>query len=133
MGPFQRGFQRTQYFIWRHDHPGFSLIVGIFRGDAYARNTALLAGEAVVDEVVTSVLKNISHRLRPAAVPTNQVGTSAWFGDKSVTLGGTGSFPSGHTIAAFSVATICSHRYRHHRSVPYVSYGLAARGETKNV
>ena len=106
--------------------PASLLIVGVVRGDAYARNTALLAGEAVVDaEMVTSVMKNISHRLRPAAVPTNQLGTSTWFRDKGVTLGGAGSFPSGHTIAAFSVATVFSHRYRHHRWVPYVSYGLA--------
>jgi len=106
--------------------PASLLIVGVFRGDAYARNTALLAVEAVIDaEMVTSVMKNISHRLRPAAVPTNQLGTSTWFRDKGVTLGGAGSFPSGHTIAAFSVATVFSHRYRHHRWVPYVSYGLA--------
>ena len=106
--------------------PASLLIVGVFRGDAYARNTALLAAEAVIDaEMVTSVMKNISHRLRPAAVPTNQLGTSTWFRDKGVTLGGAGSFPSGHTIAAFSVATVFSHRYRHHRWVPYISYGLA--------
>ena len=35
------------------------------------------------------------------------------------------SFPSGHTIAAFSVATVFANRYRKHRWVPYVAYGLA--------
>ena len=34
--------------------------------------------------------------------------------------------PSGHTIAAFSVATVVARRYRNHRWVPYVSYGVAA-------
>ena len=38
---------------------------------------------------------------------------------------GRGSFPSGHTIAAFSVATVISRRYGNHRWVPYVAYGMA--------
>jgi len=106
--------------------PGSFLLAGFFRRDAYARNTALLAGQAVVDaEILTSAIKNLSHRLRPAAIPLNQTGGRTWFRDKGVTLGGAGSFPSGHTIAAFSVATVLSQRYRHHRWVPYVAYGLA--------
>jgi membrane-associated phospholipid phosphatase len=41
-------------------------------------------------------------------------------------LGGYGSFLSGHTIAAFSVATIMARRYgRKHRWVPIVAYGAA--------
>src|SRR5262249_33889020 len=36
------------------------------------------------------------------------------------------SFPSGHSIAAFSVATVIARRYRNHRWVPYVAYGGAA-------
>jgi membrane-associated phospholipid phosphatase len=34
--------------------------------------------------------------------------------------------PSGHAIAAFSVATIMARRYGSHRWVPDVSYGVAA-------
>jgi membrane-associated phospholipid phosphatase len=41
-------------------------------------------------------------------------------------LRGDGSLPSGHTIAAFSIATIVARRYGNHRWVPYVSYGMAA-------
>jgi membrane-associated phospholipid phosphatase len=37
-----------------------------------------------------------------------------------------GSFPSGHTIAAFSVATVISRRYGNHKWVPYAAYGTAA-------
>ena len=33
--------------------------------------------------------------------------------------------PSGHTIAAFSIATVVARRYRKHRWVPFVAYGLA--------
>jgi membrane-associated phospholipid phosphatase len=34
--------------------------------------------------------------------------------------------PSGHTIAAFSVAMIVARRCGNHKWVPYVSYGMAA-------
>ena len=34
--------------------------------------------------------------------------------------------PSGHAIAAFSVATIVARRYGNHKWVPYASYGVAA-------
>jgi hypothetical protein len=38
-----------------------------------------------------------------------------------------GSFPSGHTIAGFSVATVVSRRYgKKHRWVPDAAYGMAA-------
>jgi len=39
---------------------------------------------------------------------------------------GNGSFPSGHSIEAFAVATIIARRYRNHRWVPYAAYGLAS-------
>jgi membrane-associated phospholipid phosphatase len=41
-------------------------------------------------------------------------------------LRGNGSFPSGHAIAAFSVATVVARRYGSHRWVPYIAYGIAA-------
>src|SRR6184192_4438522 len=34
-------------------------------------------------------------------------------------------FPSGHSIGAFSLATVFARRYREHRWVPWVAYGLA--------
>ena len=40
-------------------------------------------------------------------------------------IGGFGGFPSGHIVAAFSVATVFANRYRAHRWVPWVAYGLA--------
>jgi hypothetical protein len=48
------------------------------------------------------------------------------FESKGSFLRGNGSMPSGHTLAAFSVATIVAHRYGNHPWVPYVSYGMAA-------
>jgi membrane-associated phospholipid phosphatase len=108
--------------------PSSLYIAGLLRKDSYAKNTALLAGEAVADsEILTTVLKDIDGRLRPAAVPPNGNFADTWFDRKGSILRGNGSFPSGHTIAAFSVATVTARRYgRQHRWVPIVAYGAAA-------
>ncbi|HET7842074.1 MAG TPA: phosphatase PAP2 family protein, partial [Terriglobia bacterium] len=47
-----------------------------------------------------------------------------WFRSNNA-LGYHSSFPSGHTIAAFSIATVFAERYHQHRWVPWVAYGAA--------
>src|SRR5579872_472707 len=101
-------------------------IAGMVHKDSYASNTALLAGEAVVNaEILTIVIKDIDRRLRPVDVGPNGDFSDTWFRSTNRSLGGFGSFPSGHTIAAFSVATVFAERYRSHRWAPWVAYGLA--------
>ena len=87
----------------------------------------LLAGIAVADvEILTIIMKGASSRLRPRDVFVSGDYDHTWFKSKgSNWLRGHGSFPSGHTIAAFSVATVISRRYPKHRWLPYVAYGLA--------
>lgn len=107
----------------------FSLYAaGLIRKDSKMQHTALLAGEAVVDsEVVTTFLKGATHRLRPAAFPTRSNYWDSWFESGGSLVSGRGSFSSGHTIAAFSLATVVSRCYGpKHRWVPYASYGIAA-------
>jgi membrane-associated phospholipid phosphatase len=99
--------------------------VGLIRKDSKMQHTALLAGEAMADAaIVQTVLKDATMRLRPVQYPA-----SGWFATSSSPtsyIRGNGSFPSGHSIEAFSVATIIARRYRTHRWVPYAAYGLAA-------
>jgi membrane-associated phospholipid phosphatase len=86
----------------------------------------LLATEALADsEIVATVLKDITRRQVPSTIPKTGNFSDSWFDNKGSYFSGNGSFPSGHTIAAFSVATIVARRYRNHRWVPYASYGLA--------
>ncbi|HYK59600.1 MAG TPA: phosphatase PAP2 family protein [Bryobacteraceae bacterium] len=108
--------------------PSSLYIAGLLRKDSYAKNTALLAGEAVADsEILTTVLKDIDGRIRPVAVPSKGNFADTWFEGRGSILRGNGSFPSGHTIAAFSVAAVTARRYgRQHRWVPFVAYGAAA-------
>jgi membrane-associated phospholipid phosphatase len=102
--------------------------VGLIRKDSKMQGTALLAGEAVANaEILTTVMKDIDRRLRPSDIAPNGDFSDSWFQDNKRYLRSNGSFPSGHTIAAFSVATIIARRYgTHHRWVPYVAYGSAA-------
>lgn len=99
--------------------------VGLFTHDSYAQKTALLTGEALADsEILDQVLKLTTRRARPESISPQGNFADTWLDSRSVTDGG---FVSGHTIAAFSVATIIADRYgRRHRWVPYVVYGLAA-------
>jgi membrane-associated phospholipid phosphatase len=107
--------------------PASLYVLGLVRKDAKMQRTALLAGEAVADaEVVTTFLKDATKRLRPAGIPPSGNYSDTWLDSTGSFLRGNGSFPSGHTIAAFSVATVIARRYGNHRWVPYVAYGAAA-------
>lgn len=102
-------------------------IVGLVRKDSKMKQTALFAGEAVADaEILTTVLKDATKRVRPAGFPAQANLWDSWFESSGSLFRGDGSFPSGHTIAAFSVATVIARRYRNHRWVPYVAYAAAA-------
>jgi len=126
------GFNRA--FSGRNTHwatmiaPAALYGAGLARRDSYQQQTALLAGVAVADTaIVTVALKGATSRLRPQDVAPGGSYADTWFQSKGNNwLRGHGSFPSGHTTAAFSVATVLSRRYpQHRRWLPYVAYGLA--------
>jgi len=107
--------------------PASLYAIGLIRKDSKMQHTALLAGEALANaEVVTTVLKDATKRVRPEAIRLSGNYYDSWFENRGSYLRGNGSFPSGHTIAAFSVATIVARRYGNHRWVPYAAYGMAA-------
>ncbi len=91
------------------------------------RTKARLAGEAVAgSEILATVMKLAIRRVRPATLQPERNFSGTYFENKGPALRAAGSFPSGHAITAFSVATIVARRYGNHKWVPYVSYGLAA-------
>jgi membrane-associated phospholipid phosphatase len=100
---------------------------GLVRKDSKMTKTVLFAGEAVADsEILTTFLKDATKRARPAGIPPGGNFSDSWWDSSGSLVRGNGSFPSGHTIAAFSVATIVARRYGNHRWVPYAAYGMAA-------
>jgi hypothetical protein len=106
--------------------PATFYAASLIRKNSYDQGSALLAGEAVVDDTVLMVvMKSITQRLRPTDVaPTGNYADTFFQSSKSPIGRGT-SFPSGHALMSFSVATVFARRYRQHRWIPYVAYGLA--------
>jgi membrane-associated phospholipid phosphatase len=98
---------------------------GAIRHDAYATKTGLLAGEAYANATILDLaIKVVTMRKRPSDVAAGAPFNDTFFNrGKSSVLGS--SFPSGHAVQAFSVATVVANRYRNHRWVPWVAYGLA--------
>jgi membrane-associated phospholipid phosphatase len=80
------------------------------------KETGLLGAEALINSaIVVSALKTASQRQRPP-----EDNSSGEFFD------GGSSFPSGHAISAWSLATIVAQEYGHHRPLVQVgAYGLA--------
>jgi len=93
--------------------------VGLIRKDSKMQQTALFAGEAVADsEILTTVLKDATKRLRPADIQAGGNYSDSWFESSGSVLRGNGSFPSGHAIAAFSVGTVVARCYGNHKWIP---------------
>jgi len=99
--------------------------VGWLRKDSYAEETALLAGEAVADGFLLDIpFKGITGRKQPLNYAGNGPYSDSFFNGSHNPIN-SGGFYSVHAFAATSVATIIAQRYRKHRWVPLVAYGLA--------
>jgi membrane-associated phospholipid phosphatase len=91
-------------------------LTGRMRHDERAKETGLLAAEALINSTIASqVLKGISERQRPQVDHS-----SGEFFD------GGSSFPSGHAINSWALATVIAYEYGpRHPAVRYASYALA--------
>lgn len=101
--PLSAGF----YFIgtkWRHDR---------------FRETGLLCFETLIDSnLAVEAVKLVANRARPLEGNGNgdfESGPSRW----------NSSFPSGHSINSWAMASIIAHQYPHPRIIPILAYGLA--------
>ena len=103
---------------------------GLIFKDARARDTGYLAASAILQcFLVDSFLKGVTGRQRPdiAAGEDHWSGPAGFFkqfekGQNSYYT----SFPSGHSAATFSLATVIALQYRHRAWVPVVAYTVAA-------
>lgn len=104
------------------------LTAGYIRHDDREINTAILAAEAYGDSVVINLaMKAVTRRQRPSDVPaTGGDWDNTFFNGGKSPLHGS-SFPSGHSTAVWSVATVVAERYkgRHKPWIPILSYTLA--------
>jgi len=107
--------------------PAGLLTAGYIRHDTREVNTALLAVEAYGDSVIIDLaMKAVTRRQRPTDVPPGGNFEDTFFNGGKSPLHGS-SFPSGHSTAVWSVATIVAERYRHRGKpwIPILSYTLA--------
>jgi membrane-associated phospholipid phosphatase len=107
--------------------PAVLYAFGLVHKDSYAQQTALLSGQAVVDSgILAIVMKDVSRRLRPSDIAPGGDFSDTFFRSPKTIIGAGSAFPSGHTILAFSVATVIARRYgRNHHWVPWVAYAMA--------
>jgi membrane-associated phospholipid phosphatase len=92
--------------------PSSLYIGGFICRNAYAWRTGLMAGEAALNaEIVAILMKHVDRRMRPIEVGPDGDFTRTWFRTKNRDIDGAGCFPSGHTAAAFAVATVLAERY----------------------
>src|SRR5882724_12793089 len=91
-------------------------LVGRKTNDSRARETGLLSAEASIDGlIVSNALKGITQRARPL---TGR--------ERSEFFDGGSSFPSGHSIEAWSLAAVIANEYHDHRWVQIGAYGIAS-------
>ena len=107
--------------------PAILYLAGQAEHDSYDKNTALMAGQALIDTEIVALVAKAAFRRKPPSdyPPTDHDLTHSWFTGNAFTSGG--GFPSNHAIASFSVAAVFSRRYgRRHKWVPVAAYGAAA-------
>lgn len=88
--------------------------------DRMSSATSLSAEALLNSALYSSLLKTVSHRSRPA-----NGGKGEFFLDRPEPGQEVNSFPSGHAMGAFSVATVFAGEYADRRWVPWVAYGTA--------
>ena len=91
-------------------------LIGRATHNQRARETGIISAEAIIDtQIVANALKGITQRARPFDGK-----------DRSKFFVGGSSFPSGHSIEAWSVATVVASEYHDHLAVQIASYAVAS-------
>jgi membrane-associated phospholipid phosphatase len=105
--------------------PATIYAVGLIKKDSYAQSTALLAAEAFADGFALDLaFKAIAGREQPLQYSGNGPYTDSLFNGTHNPFH-SGGFYSVHAMSAIAVAAVIAHRYRNHRWVPFVAYGMA--------
>lgn len=132
----------TPYFTDLGDYYGYALLAG-FGGISLLTHqyrpfhTSVLAAHAAVTAGIwVRAGKIVTGRMRPGATYNDiEYNHDHWFGpfaqfnskyNENRGVPAFDAFPSGHTAAAFAIATIFAKEYSDKKAVPIISYGLAS-------
>lgn len=121
---FNRYFSKVNTDAFLAVGPGTVYLVGLWRKDTFAQKTALFSGEAAADAMIFyAIAQEVTHRSRPIEIPPHgDFGDTFYDGHHGLI---SNSFPSGHAAEAFAIATVFERRYRDHKWVPWIAYGVA--------
>jgi membrane-associated phospholipid phosphatase len=108
---------------------GLFFLSGVALRDKKARDTGLMALETLLHTgFLVQVVKHLAGRQRPKV----EAGQDYWFGPGAFLaryrdgfFSRYDSFPSGHTISAWGLATVIAENYKNHFWVPLACYSLA--------
>src|SRR5437588_12895219 len=107
----------SDFKYWRivHPNPHCCRLLRLWRRDnAKGREIGVLGTESLLDSlIVAGVLKEVFRRNRP-----DEKNPGDFWG------GGT-SFPSGHAIQIWAIASLLDHEYKHKKIVAITAYSLA--------
>jgi membrane-associated phospholipid phosphatase len=95
--------------------------MGTSRHEERFRETGLICFEALIDaNILVEAVKLATDRARPLE------GDGGGHFEASPNGRWSSSFPSGHAISTWAMASVIAHQYSHHRIVPILAYGLAS-------
>lgn len=101
----------------------FGLYGIAFKSNRVKTATLLATQSYITAGAVSSLVKGITGRVRPHSTENNAVFRGPYFSSDGNSLGS--SFPSGHTTAAFSVATVFAEEFRDRPAIPIIAYVAA--------
>ncbi len=106
---------------------GAFVLGGVLARDRRARDTGLMAWEALLHTgFLVQVVKHLAGRQRPVVDGSDYWhGPHGFFKRYKDGFSNYDSFFSGHTVSAWSLATVIAENYRHRSWVPPLCYGLA--------
>ncbi len=98
-------------------------LYGAYTKDSKSKRVAMDFVQATVySSIIVTVIKHVAHRHRP--YQTDPLNPYLWDGPSANSWSHT-SFPSGHTITAFTFAAVVGGHYKETIWVPIVAYSLA--------
>lgn len=99
------------------------LAIGALSDDARMRRTAFASWEAIGHSLIlTYGIKVLTARDRPS---TGSGDGHFWSGYDGA-FRGNRSFPSGHSMQSWAIASVLAHEYKEKKWVPWLAYGLAS-------
>ena len=106
---------------------GFYFLGTAFHDDHF-RETGLIGFETLIDvNLVAEAIKLVADRARPLE------GNGKGQFESSPNGRWNSSFPSGHAINTWALASVIAHQYRHKKYVQVLAYGLAATVDVSRV